>query len=152
LLRTVKSEKAEILEMSKPHEHALAGVGVLLIIRILRIPIKPITFLAGSILPDFDFFLFAPFFGRVKGHRTISHSPIFQVGLAWMLRRFGFSSLLGGMLLHSMIDNFTYGRPPGIAWLWPFRWDRYRVGRELIKGQSDSNNQFLDSHNKNDCE
>jgi membrane-bound metal-dependent hydrolase YbcI (DUF457 family) len=78
----------------------------------------------GSIIPDIDFLLLAPFLGRARGHRTITHAPVFQVLLALALRRLGFWSVLVGQLAHSVADSRGPGKPSGVAWLWPLVWRR----------------------------
>jgi len=82
------------------------------------------VFVVSTILPDVDFFIFVPFLGKVKGHRTITHSLFFQFVLAVIFKRFGFWSVFGGLFFHSFVDNFI-GKPPGIAWLWPIKWERF---------------------------
>jgi membrane-bound metal-dependent hydrolase YbcI (DUF457 family) len=78
--------------------------------------------IVGSVIPDIDFLFLAPFLGRERGHRTITHAPVFQVVLALVLRRLGFWSVLVGQLAHSVADS--QGSPTGVAWLWPLLWRR----------------------------
>ncbi len=73
----------------------------------------------GSVLPDLDILVFVPFLGRMQGHRTITHAPVVQIGLAWLLARFDSGSVLLGMLAHSGVDSVGDGNPRGVAWLWP---------------------------------
>ncbi len=80
--------------------------------------------LIGSVIPDLDFVFLVPFMGRKRGHRTVTHAPVFQVLLAWALRRWGFWSVLVGQLAHSLTDSLGAGKPPGVAWLWPLVWRR----------------------------
>jgi membrane-bound metal-dependent hydrolase YbcI (DUF457 family) len=84
--------------------------------------------LLGSVLPDIDFVLLVPLLGRQRGHRTITHAPVFQLWLAWRLRRMGFWSLLVGQLAHSVADSLGPGNPAGVAWLWPLVWRRVAPG------------------------
>jgi membrane-bound metal-dependent hydrolase YbcI (DUF457 family) len=85
--------------------------------------------IVGSIIPDIDFLLLVPFLGRKRGHRTITHAPVFQVLLALALRhRLGFWSVLVGQLAHSMADSQGPGNPSGVAWLWPLVWRRVHFG------------------------
>lgn len=74
----------------------------------------------GSVLPDIDFLLFVPWLGRARGHRTITHAPLVQLGIAWLLRRYGFGAVLLGQVLHSLTDSLGRGTPSGVAWLYPF--------------------------------
>ncbi len=80
--------------------------------------------LLGSVLPDVDFVLLVPWLGRPAGHRTITHAPLFQLGVAWLLRRYGFGPVFYGQLVHSLTDSMGRGHPRGVAWLWPLRWQR----------------------------
>jgi membrane-bound metal-dependent hydrolase YbcI (DUF457 family) len=88
--------------------------------------------LLGSVLPDIDFVLLVPLLGRARGHRTLTHAPMFQLWLAWRLRRLGFWSLLVGQLVHSVTDSLGPGNPAGVAWLWPLVWRRVSLGRRLF--------------------
>ncbi|NJK80351.1 MAG: metal-dependent hydrolase [Chloroflexaceae bacterium] len=87
-----------------------------------RVHIGALVF--GGMVPDIDFLVLLPLMGRMAGHRTITHAPLFQIGLAWLLRRWGFWSVLLGQLLHSFTDSLGPGNPRGVAWLWPWRWQR----------------------------
>jgi membrane-bound metal-dependent hydrolase YbcI (DUF457 family) len=80
--------------------------------------------LLGSVLPDIDFVFLVPWLGRVRGHRTITHAPLFQVGVAWVLRKYGFWAVFIGQFAHSLVDSLGPGMPRGVAWLWPLIWRR----------------------------
>lgn len=97
--------------------------------RLLDAKINPIGVMVGSLLPDLDFFLLVPFVGRKRGHRTAMHSPVFHMIMAVLLRRLGMGSVLLGALVHSLIDDFMPGDPPGVAWFWPFSGARFRFSR-----------------------
>lgn len=112
--------------MAKPLEHATIALVAVQLAQWSGFRPNERIFVLGSMLPDLDFLLFVPVLGRVRGHRTITHSPVFQIFFAVIFHKYGFGSLLSGMLLHSLVDAFL-GRKPstGLAWLWPFMWERF---------------------------
>ena len=94
----------------------------------LNLKINPLGFVFGSIIPDIDFILFVPFLGRVKGHRTVTHSLLFISLLSFLLRnKYGFFSVFWGGLLHLVIDDLDVGIPPGVSWFWPIIPRRFRL-------------------------
>ena len=104
----------------KPHEHGAIAISAALLGRSLKMNIKPLGVIFGSLIPDIDFILFVPFMGRMGGHRTITHSLLFVFLVALLFRkRLGFYSTLIGGFLHLFIDDLNTGIPPGVAWLWP---------------------------------
>lgn len=107
-----------------PWGHLLVGGCVAAALRCGGWSPRRAGLLLGSVLPDLDFLLLVPLVGRVRGHRTITHAPLFQLLVAWKLRRLGFWSVLLGQLLHSLADSLGEGNPPGVAWLWPIIWRR----------------------------
>ena len=111
--------------MAQPLQHAALAFVAVQVAKWSGLRPRENVFFVSSILPDLDFLLLTPILGRVKGHRTITHSPVFQIFFALVFHKFGFWSLLGGMLLHSLVDSVMHGKPPGIAWFWPLRWERF---------------------------
>lgn len=108
-----------------PLQHAAVGWGLAGMATRCGWRVNIAGVLLGSVLPDIDFVLFVPFLGRRQGHRTITHAPACHIVLALMLRRFGFWSVLAGLLAHSAADNITrVDRASGVAWLWPLVWKR----------------------------
>jgi membrane-bound metal-dependent hydrolase YbcI (DUF457 family) len=83
-----------------PWGHAAVGLGMAGVAAAWGWRAKLPGLLLGSVLPDIDFVLLVPLLGRQRGHRTITHAPVFQLWLAWRLRRMGFWSLLVGQLAH----------------------------------------------------
>lgn len=114
--------------MTTPFEHALIGYMVSTVAKHFRINVNRRTFVISSVIPDLDFLLFAPWMGRAQGHRTITHAPMVQILVALFFFRRNFGSALAGLILHSLIDNFTIGKPPGVAWFWPFIRSRIYIG------------------------
>lgn len=112
--------------MSKPLQHAIIAFVAVKVTKWSGLPLRENVFIVSSILPDLDFLLFVPIMGRMRGHRTITHSPVFQILLALFFRKIGFWSIFGGMFLHSLVDSVTNRKPSkGIAWFWPFEWERF---------------------------
>ncbi len=126
--------------------HVGAGVALIAIARQLELPIDVWGVLLGGLLPDADFLLFVLWLGRVRGHRTITHSPAFLILLAWLLRhRFGFSSVLISGLVHSLLDDchsllddYTLEHHEGIAWLWPLSLRRFSL-LAVVSGHGTNN-------------
>jgi membrane-bound metal-dependent hydrolase YbcI (DUF457 family) len=81
----------------------------------------------GSLLPDIDFLILVPWLGRARGHRTVTHSPAWHIITGVVFRRWGIGSFLLGAVLHSIVDDLSLGRPPGVAWLWPFQSSRLHL-------------------------
>ena len=114
-----------------PVGHAVLGWCVAHVAARRGWQVNILGFVLGSVVPDTDFVTLVPLIGRMKGHRTITHAPAFQLLLAWILRRMGFWSVFGGQVIHSLVDNLWGGDPPGIAWVWPLWGKRIQVGLEL---------------------
>lgn len=115
-----------------PYAHAACGLALAWLTRPPHHPPQWAGWLIGSVLPDLDFVLLVPLLGRQMGHRTITHAPAFQVGMAWLLRRYGFWAVLGGQLVHSLADSCGHGNPRGVAWFVPFHWNRVDVISPLM--------------------
>lgn len=111
----------------KPWEHALVGVWLAGGMARCGLPVRLPGVLLGSVLPDIDFLLLVPVVGRLAGHRTITHAPVFHIGVALVLRRLGFWSMLAGQLCHSLTDSMGPGKPRGVAWAWPVLWRRVDI-------------------------
>lgn len=108
-----------------PLQHTIVGLHLAGIANHCGWRVNTVGVLLGSVLPDIDFLVLVPFLGRKRGHRTITHAPAFHIILAFVLRRFGFWSVLAGLLSHSITDNLTVrDRASGVAWLWPLVWRR----------------------------
>lgn len=107
-----------------PLGHTLVGLGLAGVATVCGARPNLAGIVLGSVVPDIDFLLLVPWMGRERGHRTITHAPVFQVVLAWALRRLGFWSVLGGQVAHSLADSLGPGYPPGVAWWWPLVWRR----------------------------
>ena len=107
--------------------HGAIGLGLVFIGRTLGLSLNPQGVLIGSLLPDLDFLLLVPFVGRQRGHRTAMHSPAFHLIAAYLFRQYGFWSVLAGAMLHLAIDDVHAGKPPGVAWLWPFSKGRIKL-------------------------
>jgi hypothetical protein len=110
-----------------PWGHAAVGLCIADVAALCGWRINRSGILLGSVIPDLDFLFLVPFLGRLHGHRTMTHAPLFQLGLAWLLRRYGFWSVLVGQLAHSIADSATSRQRPGIAWLWPLKWQRLHL-------------------------
>jgi membrane-bound metal-dependent hydrolase YbcI (DUF457 family) len=112
-----------------PLGHTIVGICLGDVVSACGGRVNRLGLLLGSIVPDLDMIFLVPWMGRERGHRTITHSPVFQVLLAWLLRRFGFWSVLAGQLAHSAADSLGEGHPRGVAWLWPLVWQRVLLSR-----------------------
>jgi len=116
----------------KPMGHAIVGISFAYGVHQFGYRVNPFGCVLGSVLPDIDIVLFAPFLGRMRGHRTITHAPAFQLLLAWSLRRYGFWSVFLGQILHSLADNAGGGKPAGVAWAFPFSLKRMQIGQRFV--------------------
>jgi len=112
----------------------MIGLGLAWIGRRLGLAVDSKGILIGSLLPDADFLFLVPFIGRQRGHRTVTHSPAFHLATGYLFRRYGFWSVFVGAMMHSAIDDFETGKPPGISWFWPISNSRVRLlGKALSR-------------------
>jgi inner membrane protein len=125
--------------------HAAVPVAVGLGLGRERIPARLLVLgVAVSVVPDLDSvaFRFAVPYGVTLGHRGVTHSLVFAVGLALLgacafhLLRTGFGRAFWFLLLaatsHGVLDAFTTGGW-GIALLWPWSTQRYFAPLQIIE-------------------
>jgi len=107
--------------------HGAIGLGLAWIGQKLGVPLDPWGMLIGSLFPDLDFFFLVPLVGRRRGHRTVTHSPVFHLTAGYLFRRCGFWSVFVRAIVHSVTDDVNAGNPAGIAWLWPLWGSRLQL-------------------------